>query len=199
MENIYCPNDDRHKYTIVTSSCTETNSALFTPPNPVYISCATCTATTLPVAAITPGAAAIQNPAGFSPVNTMTIGGGAVVFGSMSVDGKAVNTAYAVNTALAIPGNAPQVTGVLTAQVAKAASSNAPLVTASAKPVDVVSTGGAIVNVNTKAADSTNVNTKTAEAPANATQSIQTVLTGAAASNVNDLALLCFMLLYILI
>lgn len=133
------PNDDKHKYTVVTSSCTRPNSALFTPTSAVYISCPTCTASTLRAAAITPGAVAIDESAGFSPVKTMTLGGGL--------------------------GNAPQVTGNLTAQIAKAGSSNAPLVTASTKPVDVGTTSGVLVDVNTKAAEATNINTKTAEAP----------------------------------
>lgn len=166
-------------------------------------------ATTLPGAAITPGAPGIEKSAGFSPVKTITVGGGEVIYGSMSASGQVIPTAVA----MPVPGNAPQAPGGQNTQAAVPApyappnanvntkAADAPPVNVNTKPADAPP-----VNVNTKAAEATpsqgpppNVGTKTPEAPPDATQSIKTVVTAAAASVVGDLTFVYFILLGIFI
>jgi hypothetical protein len=191
-QDIECPADEKKKFTVVTSSCTEPNSALFTAnPSAVYMPCQTCAATTLRGAAVTPGAAVGGNLAGFSPAKTMTIGGGEVIFGSKSVDGKVVNTA------LAVPANAPYPVDGLPAppQAAQPAGD--------ATPVGVDYTNGApspnTIPVDTPGKPPVDVGTKSAEAPTDAPQPIKPGLSSSAPSFVKSLTLLHFILLGLII
>jgi hypothetical protein len=202
-QDIECPADDKKKFTIVTSSCTETNSALYTAkPSPVYMPCHTCQATTLSGAAITPGAAVGPNLEGFSPARTVTIGGGELIYGSKSVDGKVVSTALAVPAAAPIPaGSLPAPPPAKPAEGAKPVEVDYTNASPNTNPVQVDSPSRPPAQVDAPAPGKppVDVNSKSAAAPTGAPQPAKPVQVNSAPSFVKCLTWLHSFLLLVFI